>query len=83
MPAVAEEACAEGKHGLCAVSGPTHASVFQILLNQRFGCGFDGTATDGEAVFVIGSVMHTSPIFPQVSDRLLDFGWGIGGSPQR
>ena len=37
MPAVAEGACTESKHGLCAISGPAHASLFHTLLNQVFG----------------------------------------------
>ena len=28
MPAVAEGACTESKHGLCAISGPAHPSLF-------------------------------------------------------
>ena len=33
MPAVAEETGAESKHGLSAITGPAHASLFHPLLN--------------------------------------------------
>ena len=72
MPAVAEGTCAESKHGLCAISGPAHPSLFHTLLNQGFGSGFYGTAADGEVGLSKGSVVHTPSIFPQIGDRLFD-----------
>ena len=85
MPAVAEETGAESKHGLCAKSGPSHASLFHALLNQGFGSGFDGAAADGEAGLAIGSVVHAPSVFPQVSDILFEF-WrrlcGVGVETQ-
>ena len=84
-PAVAEETGAESKHGLCAKSGPAHASLFHALLNQGFGSGFDGAAADGEAGLAIGSVVHAPSVFPQVSDILFEF-WrrlcGVGVETQ-
>ena len=85
VPAVAEETGAESKHGLCAKSGPSHASLFHALLNQGFGSGFDGAAADGEAGLAIGSVVHAPSVFPQVSDILFEF-WrrlcGVGVETQ-
>ena len=73
VPAVAEETGTECEHGLCAKSGPAHASLFHALLNQGFGSGFDGAAADGEAGLAIGSVVHAPSVFPQVSDILFEF----------
>lgn len=75
MPSLAEEASPESEHSLSAVSGPPHASLFHTLLNQGFGCGFDGAAADREASLSIGSVVHASSVFPQLGNRLSDF-WG-------
>ena len=85
MPAVAEQASTESKHGLSAITGPAHASLFHTLLNQGLGSGFDGDAADGEADLSIGSIVHASSVFPQIGDRLFDF-WrrvcGVGIATQ-
>ena len=85
MPAVAEQASTESKHGLSAITRPAHASLFHTLLNQGFGSGFDGDAADGEADLSIGSIVLASSVFPQIGDRLFDF-WrrvcGVGIATQ-
>ena len=72
VPAVAKQASAEREHRLSAITGPTHASLFHALLNQRLGSGFDGAAADGEAGLAIGSIVHASSIFPQIGDSPFD-----------
>ena len=73
MPAVAEQASTESKHGLSAITRPAHASLFHTLMDQGFGSGFDGAAADGEAGLSIRSIVHASSVFPQIGDRLFAF----------
>ena len=62
MPAVAEGACTESKHGLCAISAPAHASVSYVV-ESRFW-------QDSTVPLLMGR--HTPSIFPQIGDRLFD-----------
>lgn len=71
MPSLAEEAGTESEHGLGAISGSTHASLFHTLLNQGFASRSDGAATNKEASLSIGSIVHASSVFPQIVDRMI------------
>lgn len=78
VPAFAAKSCAESEHSLSAITRPAHACLFHSLLDEGFGSGFDGAATDGEAGLAIGSVVHASSILPQIGDGLFDLWRRLG-----
>lgn len=64
MPAVAEQAGMESKHGLCAMARPAHTGLFECRAVLVFAGQSD--SADG--------VAHAASIFPQAGDVLND-GW--------